>query len=236
VWYYDVFGGGSATTTPIAPSTATEVGPGTVAILSIPKLNQAGGPNEGTPPAGFMWNLTQVALRLDWRADGVVNVVNLSCELGGCANFSFVNASSNVPLLFVGPDTTQVTASGVAGPVSGTAFASNSVPNGVNNFPGQSGSGNNTQNASNLSPYEGFGSGNFSASVTAQNQNYSGSSSDPGSAGKIFFGGNSTTGAILSVTYTYEAVAVPEPLTFGLMGSALVGLAMLVRRKRTVNQ
>lgn len=51
-------------------------------------------------------------------------------------------------------------------------------------------------------------------------------------AGGATAGPNGTAGGILTVTYTYAEASAPEPATFLMLGSALVGLAWMLKRRR----
>ncbi len=49
--------------------------------------------------------------------------------------------------------------------------------------------------------------------------------------GDLSFGGSGTAGAIFEVTYEYNAVLTPEPTSMVLIGSSILGLGLLLRRK-----
>jgi len=50
--------------------------------------------------------------------------------------------------------------------------------------------------------------------------------------GAMLWGGTATTTGTVSITYGYDLVAAPEPMTMALTGSAMIGLAVLIRRRK----
>jgi hypothetical protein len=122
-----------------------------------------------------------------------------------------------------------VNAPGVAGPVSGVA--KNSTDGGpVTSFPGQHGSGSSGNPVGNLALFEGFGNSTISGSATNGAQSYTGSANS-GFPPVLFFGGTSTTGAVLKVQYTFRETQTPEPTSMALVGSAMLGAGLLLRRR-----
>jgi hypothetical protein len=237
IYYIDVFGSGVAQTTPIL-TPATEASAGASVIVSIPKLDQTSDPNPG-----FIYALSAVNLTLDWIADGTVRVVNLSCSFGNtdCVDIPFANASSNVPMtLVVGGVTT--TATGVAGPISSSnqvnCGASAPVPcaleeghgGPINLFPGQHGANTVGNPVANIGLFQGIGVATISGNASNGFQGFSGNAA-LGFPSDLNFGGNSQTGAILSVTYTYSEVPIPEPASLSMIGGGFLALAALIRRK-----
>ncbi|MDR3699913.1 MAG: PEP-CTERM sorting domain-containing protein [Candidatus Sulfopaludibacter sp.] len=231
-YYVDVFANGAlgtTTATTTNPASASQLGPGTSASVLIPKLNQLSDPNPGE-----MYILTGVQLTLSWVSSGTVQVSNLDClfGIGSCppVDIPFTSASSNVPLTLTLGGVT-VNAPGVAGPVSGTA--KNSTDGGpVNSFAGQHGSGSTGNPVGNLALFEGFGNSTISGNVSNGSQAYSGTAG-AGYPPALSFGGTSTTGAVLQVQYTYTQaqIPVPEPTSMALIGSAMLGFGLLLRRR-----
>ncbi len=227
-YYVDVFANGAlgtTTATTTNPVAASQLGPGTSATVLIPKLNQLSDPNPG-----MMYILTGVQLTLTWASNGTVQVTNLDCVfgLGTCppVDIPFTSASSDVPLsLTLGGVT--VNAPGIAGPVSGVAKNSNDGGP-VTSFPGLHGSGSSTNPAANLALFEGLGNATIGGSVSNGAQSYTGSANS-GFPPVLFFGGSSTTGAILKVQYTYSETQTPEPTSMVLIGSSIIGLGLLLR-------
>ena len=220
IYYVDVFGngaGGTTIATTTAPGSTTEIGGGVSATVLIPKLNQL------SAPPGELYMLTNVGLSLTWKSAGTVQIFNLSNQ-----DIPFENATANVAMnLSLGG--TTVAAPGVAGPTSGTALP------GLNTFSGLTGGGTAGNPAANLSAFEALSGGlvGIVGDVTNLAQSFSGSVV-PGNPPDLFFGGNSQTGGILKVTYTYDTVKapIPEPASLVLMSSSFLVLGLLLRKQK----
>jgi hypothetical protein len=155
----------------------------------------------------------------------VVQIANFDTT----SSHTFAGATTNTQVGVNGPGgTDSFSDQATAGPVSGTATIGLSVTSfsGLTN----SGSQNFFIGPGDLSAYQGSGPGALSFAVTTASATYGGSQTD--GSGSLFFGGTANVGSSLMVTYTYETAAVPEPGTFVIIGSGLVGLAVLVRRRR----
>jgi len=205
-------------------------GGGPTVNLTVPKFDQT------DPNPGFHFELSNVAITIDWRATGTVTINNF---FNGNVPFNAAQAST---LMTLTADGTQVVANGVAGTGPGIAACCNVLNNtppgfflGVTTFNGLTGSGSNTQNSGNFGFFQGFGTNNFTAGLTTDAVLIGGTSKDP-HASSLAYQGGGQMGAIATFTYTYSEVAgspVPEPLTFALVGSSLISLGMIARRKRT---
>jgi len=217
-YYVDVFGLATATTTPIATSSATLAGPNTSVGFSIPKLNQLSDPNPG-----MMYVLTAVQVTLNWQSSGEVDTIDIYPS-----PIAFTNAITSIPLSLT-VDGVTVSPVATAGPVAGIA---NSFT--VTQFPGLTGSGTSGNASADLAAWEGLGNSSITANMASSAMSATGSSSDPHAGGNLFFGGNAQAGGIATFTYTYtEAPEVPEPVTSALTGGALVGLAAFARKLRS---
>ncbi len=219
-WYNNIFvpgAAGGATTSP--QGTPTQYTAPFSTTVEIPKFDQT-----TLTPATTIYQLTSVQLVINWAITGTVSVINIDS-----VNHDFTNATASVPISLVGPDSTTVNGTALAGPASGTATP---FPPPAN-FPGLTGSGssNNTVIGAGLGAYQGFGSSTLTFNVTAGSGTYGGT--ETAGSGHLFFGGSSDVGASIAVTYNYDEVNIPEPGTFGLFGSALLGVGYLVRRRKS---
>jgi hypothetical protein len=221
-WYNNIFfpgAVGGATNAPQgAPNQYTVPFSSTV---DIPQLDIT------SAPSGFHYQLTSVQIVLSWAITGAVGVAN-----GDAVNHTFNNAFATIPVSLVGPDSTTVNGTALAGPASGTAVPGFAVNPTTNWFSGLTGSGtsNNTVIGPGLAAYQGVGANNLSFTFNSGNGSYGGVQTD--GSGSLFFGGSAQVGATIQVTYNYDQVAVPEPGTFAILGSALIGLGVVVRRRR----
>lgn len=197
--------------------------------LTLPQFNQLGNADEGTPSANHIFALTSVALALDWKMVGNVTIYNF---YSAPVAYDYAQAFSNMTLTAGG---TQVVGAGTATTGSGVAPCCNinNTPPfvGAASFSGVPGSGANSQFAANVSYFEGFGANTFLAGLQTNAIGATGQSSDPHSA-SLAYAGSGQMGAIMTITYNYTEQFVPEPGTLALMGSSLIGLSFLVRRKR----
>jgi len=217
-WYNNIF---TAPDSPTSASSSPLGAPNQYAVpwsstVTIPTFNQTG----DTP--NTYKQLTSVQIVMNWVMTGEVDVFNNSAS-----NLAFTNATGQVPLLITGPDGSSFGATGVAGPISGTANCCNTITS----FPGLTGSGTQNYNVigGGLSSYEAFynGTQTYSLSFTAQDGTFGGT----GGSGHLFYGGSATTGAGVVVTYNYDVVTIPEPGSFVMLGSALLGLGVLIRKR-----
>jgi len=196
------------------------------ATVTIPTFD----PSTGNP--GTTNQLTSVEIVLNWVASGSVNVFNFDQSSG----HSFTAAQSSVPLTITGPDGTVVNTTAITGP-SGPGFVA-AAPN--CGFPlcasettvsGLTGSGtaNNNVVGAGLNSYYGNGITTLSFNYTSGNATYGGT--ETGGSGHLAFGGTGIDGAGIQVTYNYVTVPTPEPGSFLVLGSALLGLGVLIRKR-----
>jgi len=138
---------------------------------------------------------------------------------------AFTNGNASIPVTVTAPDAVTETATGVAGPVAGTANP------GFNAFPGLPASASTSQTIpmGDWGFYEGVGpmTGNINAASTSGT--YSGNA-NPG----VFFGGSAVAGATITITYLYApAGTVPEPAATTFLAAGVLGsLGMVLRRRR----
>jgi uncharacterized protein (TIGR03382 family) len=164
--------------------------------------------------------LDQVTLSLSTSITAEVDVFNSLATPQ-----AYTNATASIPVTVTAPDSVTETATGIAGPVSGTA---NPGFNAVTGLPANA-------NTSQMIPmgdwgfYEGIGpqTGNLNASSTSGT--YSGNA-NPG----VFFGGSATAGATITITYLYQpAGTIPEPGATTFLAAGVLGsLGMVLRRRR----
>ncbi|HEY1340111.1 MAG TPA: hypothetical protein VGF59_21510 [Bryobacteraceae bacterium] len=232
-YWVDVFSGITTAqacvgTCPDHNSATLGTGGGPNITLTVPKFDQT------DPNPNHHFELTDVAITLDWKATGTVTVFNFFSSA-----VPFDNAQAST-LMTLTADATQVVANGAAGTGPGVAACCNILNNnppgfflGQTTFGGLTGNGANTQNSGNLGFFEGFGVNSFAASLATDAVAVTGTSSDTHSS-SLAYQGSGQMGAIATFTYTYTEVAgspAPEPVTFSLAGVALIGLG-LVRRSR----
>jgi len=164
--------------------------------------------------------LGQVTVSLSTSITAEVDVFNSLA-----VNQSFTNATASIPVTLTAPDAVVLTATGVAGPVSGTA-----IP-GFNAFPGLTANASSSQNLpmADWGFYEGIGpmTGNLTAS--AASGTYSGNA-NPG----VFFGGSAVAGGTITIVYLYQpAGTIPEPGATTFLAAGVLGsLGMVIRRRR----
>jgi hypothetical protein len=218
-----------AGTCPDHTSSTVGTGGGPNITLTIPKFDQT------DPNPGHIFSLTNVGITVDWQATGSVTIFNFFT-----AGVPFNNAQS-ATLMTLTANGTQVVADGTAATGPGLAACCNTLNNtppgfflGSTTFSGLTGSGSNTQNSSNFGLFQGFGANTFTASLSTDAVAITGTSTDPHST-SLAFQGSGQMGAIATVTYTYSEIATPapEPVTFTLLGSSLIGLGLVARRKRS---
>jgi hypothetical protein len=214
-WYNNIFvpnGGNPATNVPQgAPTPFTT--PFTTTV-DIPKFDQTSG-NPNT-----MFQLTSVQIAVNWAVTGSLGVFNTTA-----GTIAFTNGAVNFPVEIVGPDGTDVDTTAQGSGVSG-----NATP-GFSSHPGLTGSGSSSDTVigAGLGQYQGFGSANLAFDVTSGTGTFGGSGGGPN---QLFFGGDASVAASLTVTYNYEEVTVPEPGTLGLMGGAFLCVGYFVRRRK----
>jgi hypothetical protein len=165
--------------------------------------------------------LDQVTLALSTNITAEVDVFNSLA-----VSQTFTNANASIPITVTGPGPVTETATGVAGPVSGTAAP------GFNAFPGLPASATTSQNvpmALWIPNYEGVGLLTGTLNASAASGTYSGNA-NPG----VFFGGSAVAGATITLTYLYQpAGTIPEPGATTFLAAGVLGsLGMVIRRRR----
>jgi hypothetical protein len=235
-YYVDVFGlssNASLCSGPCPNYTASTLGTGSgqTITFTIPQFNVLGNAAEGTPNAGYIFTLTNVALALSWQATGNVTIYNI----GSSSNVSYNSATAQT-VMTLQADGTQVTALGNATSGAGTVSYNNVASGPPLNIgdvllSSLAGNGSNSQNSGNLGYFAGSNNSTYSAGVTINAPLVSGSSSDPNSS-HLAFSGSGQIGAIATITYTYTQTLIPEPMTSAMVGGALLGLGALMRFRR----
>jgi len=225
-WYNNIF------TAPDSPTSASNSPVGAPnqystpysATVTIPTFDPL------TAPPGFINQLTSVQIVMNWLSSGSVTIYNFDSN----SAHNFTAASSSVPLSITGPDGTVVNTTALTGPSGGGSVAA--APCGgcfssttVNGLSG-SGTANNTVIGAGLLNYYGNGITTLNFSFTSGNAAFSGT--EVGGSGHLAFGGTAIDGAGIAVTYNYVTVAgVPEPSSFLMLGSALLGLGVIIRKR-----
>ncbi len=111
------------------------------------------------------------------------------------------------------------------------------LPDGLTTTPGttevggvtrQYGVGSTPTLTSSLGNYQGFGVNNLVFTVSGDLGQYTGSAV-PG----VSFSGSASAGGVAEIVYTYHLTSTPEPVTMTLVGGALLGLAVVSRRRRS---
>jgi hypothetical protein len=176
--------------------------------------------------------LTSIQIVMAWVSSGQVNVFNFD----QASAHNFTAASSSVPLSITGPDGTVVNTTAVTGPSGGGSVAA-APPCGfalcasettVSGLTG-SGTANNTVIGNGLNSYYGNGVTTLSFNFTSGNSSYTGT--EVGGSGHLAFSGNALDGAGIEVTYNYDTLTIPEPGSFVMLGSALLGLGLVIRKR-----
>ena len=166
--------------------------------------------------------LNSVSIALATSITAEVDVVNFTPNPQ-----PFTNATASIPVTLTAPDAITETATGVAGPINGTA----TVLNGITPFSGLQTTASQSTNVplADFGFYEGIGpmTGTLIASATAGN--YSGSA-NPG----VFFGGSAVASGTITITYLYQpAGTIPEPGATTFLAAGVLGsLGMVFRRRK----
>ena len=182
--------------------------------------------------------LQSVVLSITGTESAVVTVQNSNLTAQ-----AFTNATAAVPVSITGPSGLVASSIVTAGPFSGTVPAAvvYSLPapfpptvtvNGtISSAPL---TGTSPTGMANVAPadfhfYVGTGLSTISLSFTALQASFGGSA-NPG----VYFGGNASAGALVSITYTYlpSMTVVPEPATFVALASGLVCLGLVRLRRK----
>jgi hypothetical protein len=166
-----------------------------------------GGPNEV---------LTGVTITVSNTVDATPQVYNTTGS-----TVDFTSASATIPVT-----ATTLTTPGDSVTVTNTTTAmltgTYAATPGLNTYTATT---NTTSSSTSVLPanfggYKGSGTFGTSVSFAPLGATYSGSYIGSG----LFFGGSSTAGGYVSVTYTYTTLAVPEPASMALLGIGMAGL------------
>lgn len=220
--------------TPIALAAAALAAMGTSAAFAT-TITEHGSLSSQTTTAYNAPGLTIYIPQFDTTL-GTLNSISISTTTSEVANvsvnntdlnnaWSFTNGKAEVFLNVTGPSSFSQYVTTDAIQPSGTVAA-----NSTQNYPGLTGSQTSSNTVTTgLSSFEGVGSNNLSFAATVLSSSFSGTTSAPSNT--LYFGGGSSLGVDLTVVYDYTATSVPEPTTLALMGTAIIGIG-LVRRKR----
>jgi hypothetical protein len=161
-----------------------------------------------------------IELQLSASITAEVDVINISNSPQ-----TYSNATASVPITLTAPAGFTETATSVAGPESGTAAPGETELTGL---PASASSNNNIPQID-WGSYVGVGTltGNINASSTSGTYQGTGGNS-------VFFGGNATAGATITLTYFYIPTGfVPEPGTTTFLAAGVLGsLGMVLRRRK----
>jgi len=143
--------------------------------------------------------LGQVTVSLNTSITAEVDIFNNSSSVQ-----PFTNATASIPVTLTGPDGVVLSATGVAGPISGT------VNPGFNAFPGLTTNANVSQTLP-FGDFPGYedppSTATGTLTFTAASGSYAGSASS-----QVFFGGSATASGTITITYLYQPTGtIPEP-------------------------